>query len=460
MIVHYITLFFIALLCLNFVGILCLGTLRVYFIKRTSVVSHSILDENEPFVSIHLAICNEPPKMVLETLKSISNLNYKNFEVVIISNNTTNVDSWKPIMDYSRTIPNYKFFHFNTIEGYKAGALNAALEKTSGSADYIFTIDSDYQLNVDALNIAIGTLIDRQVDLLQFPQDYRNICENTEGLQVNYKHYFECYLSAMNGEKYGLPTGTLTLIKREVFDNNLCWPTTTITEDAHFGLELLSRNLKIGYCNKSIGLGVMPTTIDDYNKQFKRWIFGNFQTLMLSFGKGGINFHQKLRVFTMLSAWINLLAIPIVLTFASVPLLLFDTHNHSILYILIIISITTHLAVQLFLFSITSKHQAHITLKALLVHIGTIEIGSFYWLSYFKNSEKPFVRTNKTLTITKGSIGFFMMPILLFICSIIYLINDFKILGLALMGIAIIAVVGKLQLKHELFHSKFNLFKN
>ena len=459
MILQYITYFIILLIIINFLGILFLGVLRIYFIKRTTIIKHSTLEGNEPFVSIHFAICNEPPEMVLETLNSFLQLNYKNFEVIIISNNTNNIESWKPIENFSNEINNFKFYHFDNVKGFKAGALNIALEKMSHRANFIFTVDSDYQLHPDALKIAVGSLQFRHVDLLQFPQDYRNVCGHTQGLQINYKHYFECYLSAMDSEKYGLPTGTLTLIKSDIFRNGMKWPTTTITEDAHFGLELLSKGLKIGYCNTSIGLGTMPTNIADYNKQFERWIFGNFQTLMLSFKKRGINFHHKLRLFTMLSAWVNLLAIPIVLTFLAVPLYFLEQENISFIYALIILSISTHLLVQIFLFTITSKNNKQKTLKALLVHIGTIEIGSFHWMSYFRKSEKPFVRTNKYLNSNSDSWVFFAMPILLFLCSILYLLTGFKIVGLALLGIAVIAIIGKLQLMYELFHSKFNLSK-
>lgn len=459
MLAHPIAFLFIIFLCLNLLGILFLGGLRIFFIKNSNSTKHKVLKGIEPFVSIHLAICNEPPDMVLKTLYSFKELHYSNYEVIIISNNSTNTKSWKPIQLYCLEHDEFKFYHFDKVSGFKAGALNIALQKTSTLTEYIFTVDSDYQLQSDALKIAVGTIIDRNVDLIQFPQDYQNICDNTSGLQINYKHYFECYLSAMDHEKYGLPTGTLTLIKFHIFQNDFVWPTSTITEDAHFGLELLSRNFKIGYCNKSIGLGTMPTNIEDYSKQYKRWIFGNFQTLILSFRKRNISFGHKLRLFTMLSAWINLLAVPIVLTFAAVPLFFFDAGKFFTIYFLITLSIFSHLVVQIYLFRITSKNSILKTFKALLVHIGTIEIGSFHWITYFRNNKQAFNRTNKFILSEKSSVRFFMMPILLFTCSIIYLLFDFKVVGLALMVISIVAVVGKLQLVYELFHSKYNFSK-
>src|SRR5262249_8324060 len=41
-----------------------------------------------PKVSIHVAICNEPPAMVIQTIESLAALDYPNLEVIIIDNNT------------------------------------------------------------------------------------------------------------------------------------------------------------------------------------------------------------------------------------------------------------------------------------------------------------------------------------------------------------------------------------
>ncbi len=451
--------FFCIILTVNLLGIALLSALRIYFIQKSSRSNFFKLETNEPLISIHFAICNEPPEMVLETLKSFVGLNYSNFEVIIISNNTSNEKSWKPIKSFSKSIPNFKFFHYDKVKGYKAGALNIALTKMNPDSKYIFTVDSDYKLDTDALKVCIGSIESRELDVLQFPQDYSNVCSNTDGLQVNYKHYFECYLSAMDSEKFGLPTGTLTLVKAIVFEKGHRWPTETITEDAHFGVELLSSNFKIGYCNISIGKGTMPTNVSDYSKQFKRWIFGNFQTLILSLNNKGINVKNKLRLFTMLTAWINFLAIPIVLSFISIPFIITEAEHINMVYMLIIISLFFHGLTQLYILKVTSKNEFRKTINAMLVHISTLEIGSFHWIGYYINSKKPFHRTNKFLTIDGLSFSFFLAPILLVLGSIVCLLFESKLIGLSLLVISIIGLLGKLQLVRELFYSKFNLFK-
>jgi cellulose synthase/poly-beta-1,6-N-acetylglucosamine synthase-like glycosyltransferase len=54
-------------------------------------------DEGLRKVSIHLACCKEPPAMVVETLNSLAALDYPDFEVLVVDNNTHDPALWKPL---------------------------------------------------------------------------------------------------------------------------------------------------------------------------------------------------------------------------------------------------------------------------------------------------------------------------------------------------------------------------
>ncbi len=87
--------------------------------------------EKQPFVSIHLACCNEPPEMVILTLDSLAALDYENFEVLVIDNNTKNEEVWQPVEAHCAKLgPRFRFFHLNPWPGFKAGALNFGLTQT------------------------------------------------------------------------------------------------------------------------------------------------------------------------------------------------------------------------------------------------------------------------------------------------------------------------------------------
>ena len=85
--------------------------------------------EQQPFVSIHLACYNEPPEMVILTLDSLAALDYENYEVLVIDNNTKHEEVWKPVEAHCAKLgAKFRFFHLDPWPGFKAGALNFGLE--------------------------------------------------------------------------------------------------------------------------------------------------------------------------------------------------------------------------------------------------------------------------------------------------------------------------------------------
>jgi len=83
-----------------------------------------------PFVSLQIATYNEPPEMLIETIKAVEAIDYPSFEVVVIDNNTEDEETWRPVEEYCRSRPQVTFAHVDQLEGYKSGALNLALVVT------------------------------------------------------------------------------------------------------------------------------------------------------------------------------------------------------------------------------------------------------------------------------------------------------------------------------------------
>src|SRR5262249_7186698 len=85
-----------------------------------------------PKVSIHVPCYNEPPHMVIETLNALAKLDYPDFEVLVIDNNTKDEAVWKPLEAHCAILgARFRFFHLPNWPGFKAGALNYALTQTS-----------------------------------------------------------------------------------------------------------------------------------------------------------------------------------------------------------------------------------------------------------------------------------------------------------------------------------------
>src|SRR5690606_20214983 len=102
-------------------------------------------------------------------------LDYPDFEVMVIDNNTKDENVWRPVEEYCKTLgPRFRFFHVAPLEGFKGGALNWALERTSPDAEIIAVIDSDYCVDKNWLKHLVPHFADPKIAIVQAPQDYRD----------------------------------------------------------------------------------------------------------------------------------------------------------------------------------------------------------------------------------------------------------------------------------------------
>jgi len=106
--------------------------------------------------------------MVIETLNHLAHIDYDNYEVIVLDNNTKDEDVWKPVEAHCRTLgPRFRFYHFDQVKGFKAGALNEALALTDPAALHIAVIDSDYQVEPHWLRRALPLFADPKIAVVQ-----------------------------------------------------------------------------------------------------------------------------------------------------------------------------------------------------------------------------------------------------------------------------------------------------
>jgi exo-beta-1,3-glucanase (GH17 family) len=135
----------------------------------------------QPFVSIHLAACNEPPAMVILTLDSLARLDYANFEVLVVDNNTADERLWRPVEAHCAKLgARFRFFHLPQWPGFKAGALNFALGETDPRAEIVGVVDADYVVDPHWLRRLVAHFGDASVAVVQAPQAHRD-CESSAG---------------------------------------------------------------------------------------------------------------------------------------------------------------------------------------------------------------------------------------------------------------------------------------
>jgi hypothetical protein len=72
-----------------------------------------------PKVSLHLPTYDEPPEIVAETLRALAALDYPNYKVLVIDNNTPQEETWRPVEAVCRELGRrFKFFHVEHWPGY------------------------------------------------------------------------------------------------------------------------------------------------------------------------------------------------------------------------------------------------------------------------------------------------------------------------------------------------------
>ncbi|MGO2767662.1 glycosyltransferase [Pseudomonas taetrolens] len=238
-------------------------------------------DAYRPKVSIHVPCYNEPPEMVKQTLNALANLDYPDFEVLLIDNNTKDPAVWEPVRDYCATLgPRFKFFHVAPLAGFKGGALNYLIPHTAPDAEVIAVIDSDYCVDPNWLKHMVPHFADPKIAIVQSPQDYRDQSESTfkKLCYSEYKGFFHIGMVTRNDRDAIIQHGTMTMTRRSVLEE-LGWADWCICEDAELGLRVFEKGYSAAYSHNSYGKGLMPDTFIDFKKQRFRWAYGAIQII-------------------------------------------------------------------------------------------------------------------------------------------------------------------------------------
>ena len=251
---------------------------------RRLIDSPSLVPEGAaaPKVSIHIPAYREPPEMLKQTLDALAALEYPNFEVVLVINNTPDPALWRPIEDYCKVLGDrFKFVREDNCKGFKAGALRLAQQHTAADAEIIGIIDADYVVTKDWLKDLVPVFRDPNVGLVQAPQDHRDGERSVmhQAMNAEYAGFFDIGMVQRNEVNAIIVHGTMCLIRRQAMDAAGGWSSDTICEDTDLGLSLLELGWQAHYTNKRYGHGLLPDNFEFYKKQRDRWAYGGLQIL-------------------------------------------------------------------------------------------------------------------------------------------------------------------------------------
>jgi cellulose synthase/poly-beta-1,6-N-acetylglucosamine synthase-like glycosyltransferase len=238
----------------------------------------------QPFVSLHIPAYNEPPELLIETIKAVEQIDYPNFEIVVIDNNTKDPAIYGPVEEYCRGRDRVKFVHVDPWPGYKAGACNLALRRyTDPRAEIIGMVDADDIVKPYYLRETASYFSDERLGFVQTfegNRDYEGSAYYTACVD-SYQGFYLAVMSSRN-ERDTVPfVGTMGLFRRSALEGIGGWNEWCISEDTEASLRVLKAGWSGLYVPRCFGRGIVPPSFAGLNTQRHRWCFGAMQILRL-----------------------------------------------------------------------------------------------------------------------------------------------------------------------------------
>jgi glucan 1,3-beta-glucosidase len=173
----------------------------------------------------------------------------------------------------------FKFINAEKVQGFKAGALRIAMDRTAADAEIIGILDADYVVDPDWLKDLVPAFADPRVGLVQAPQEHRDEDLSIMHYIMNgeYAGFFDIGMVQRNEFNAIIVHGTMCLIRRAAMDMAGGWSSDTICEDSDLGLAIQELGWVTHYTSHRYGQGLLPDTYEAFKKQRHRWAYGGLQ---------------------------------------------------------------------------------------------------------------------------------------------------------------------------------------
>lgn len=266
-----------------FLIILLVRYFVILFLAYLYVNEYTFLEENNfsPFVSIIVPAFNEA-KVLRQSLQSLLDLNYRNYEIVIVNDGST--DNTKEIAEsfvgYRQgKLNEIKITLINKENGGKSTALNTGIRYSN--AEFVLCMDGDSQLSPDSLKRAVRHFKDHKIGAVagnvkvlnrkRFLTDLQAL-EYIEGL--NMARSAQSFIRAVN-----IIPGPIGMFRKSAIIQAGFYSRDTFAEDADLTLKILAKGWKIYYEPRAISFTEAPSSFQQLLKQRYRWTRGIIQSI-------------------------------------------------------------------------------------------------------------------------------------------------------------------------------------
>lgn len=262
-----------------------------------------------PPITIQLPLYNEY-KVIDRLLQSIAALDYPDelLEIQIMDDSTDETTSIcrKAVQKYKALGKNWSLIHRTDRLGFKAGALQNAMEMAS--FPFIAIFDADFTPTAKFLKNTVHFFSNPKVGAVQTRWGYLNKKYNwltrIQALQLNV-HFTIEQMGRTAGGYFNQFNGTAGIWRKSAIEDAGGWQSDTITEDLDLSIRAQLKGWKIHYEEQIIVPSELPVYLSDYQQQQARWITGGisvFKKLRQTVIKSNLKWRVKIHVLFQMGA--------------------------------------------------------------------------------------------------------------------------------------------------------------
>lgn len=258
-----------------------IGGIIFYFRRERNQINELPNKEEMPFVSILIPAYNEE-KTIAETVLNCSNLNYPNYEIIVINDGSK--DNTVPIL--KELLDEYSNLRVvNVIENKgKANALKQGVLVAKG--EYIAAIDSDALLDKDALLYIMPHFITpkfgERVGAVTGNPRIRNRSNLLSKIQL--AEYASIIGLIKRTQrllgKVMTVSGVFVVFRKKALMDAGMWDTDLITDDIGITWKLQRRFWDVRYEPRALCWMLVPETLKGIWKQRSRWAQGGIEVVL------------------------------------------------------------------------------------------------------------------------------------------------------------------------------------
>ncbi len=276
----------------------------MYEVKAARAKIKKAKSPYKPLISVVIPAYNEE-LCIIRTVESVLANDYKNMEVIVVANNTT--DRTVPLLRRFKTknhVKNLTVVDLK-IQG-KAVAINHGVQKHA-KGSLIMVLDADSQLHPQAISRMVEYFRDRKVVAAAANVkviDGPRLLTIAQRLEYVISHRMKRALTTMNMEY--IIGGVGSTFRRNMIEKVDYYDTDTLTEDIDFTMKIINRqgnrNNRVVFAADVIAFTEGVTRFKSLIRQRFRWKYGRMQT----FFKNRAVFFSRDRKHTKQLSWVYL----------------------------------------------------------------------------------------------------------------------------------------------------------